>query len=335
MTAARPLAVGLTPMETRREVILGVADRAERCGYAAFFLAEGWGHDATVLLAEIAVRTPRIRLGTGVLNVWGRSAATLAMLATSLAEVTGGRFVLGLGAGSPPLAEGLHDVRFEAPVERLRLVTRQVRRLLDGERLEPSGPRGARPLRLAVRSAHPVPIQLAALAPRAVRLAGELAESWSPFLLPISALAGSIELLLEGAALAGGRERPQVCPSLPLAVAADPDQAQALAAWWIGFYLTAMGPLYPRSLRRAGFAGAVDQVLAAGSAPGSRPLPEGARSLVDEVTVCGDAERARTVLERWYRAGADMPVLVLPPGRPVEELLDTVEAMRPGPVRWS
>jgi len=104
--ARQRLAVGLTPMETRRPVVLHVAQRAEDLGYDAFFLAEGWGHDAAVLLAEVATRTSRITLGTGVLNVWGRTPASIAMLATSLHEISGGRFVLGLGAGSPPLAEG-------------------------------------------------------------------------------------------------------------------------------------------------------------------------------------------------------------------------------------
>ena len=87
MTPTRPLAVGVTPMETRREVIREVAVHAERCGYSAFFVAEGWGHDASVLLAEIALRTTRIQIGTGVLNVWGRSAATIAMLAASPPKV--------------------------------------------------------------------------------------------------------------------------------------------------------------------------------------------------------------------------------------------------------
>ena len=67
MDSSRPLGVGLTPLETRREVVLHVASRAEQLGYAAFYLAEGWGHDAAVLLAVVAVRTSRIRIGSGVL----------------------------------------------------------------------------------------------------------------------------------------------------------------------------------------------------------------------------------------------------------------------------
>ena len=79
------IAVGLTPMETRREVVVHLAERAEDLGYTGFFLAEGWGHDAGVLLAEIAMRTSRITLGTGILNIWGRTPASIAMLAASLA----------------------------------------------------------------------------------------------------------------------------------------------------------------------------------------------------------------------------------------------------------
>jgi alkanesulfonate monooxygenase SsuD/methylene tetrahydromethanopterin reductase-like flavin-dependent oxidoreductase (luciferase family) len=189
MTLERPLAVGLTPLETRRDVVLHVAAQAEQMGYTALFVAEDWGHDVSVLLSEIALRTDRIRLGTGVLNVWGRTPATIAMLATSLSDLSGGRFTLGLGAGSAQLAEGLHDVRFQAPVARLETVTRQVRRLLDGERIAPSHPEGSRPLRLAVRAAAPIPIHLAALGARSVRLCGEVAEGWYLFLLPASGLA--------------------------------------------------------------------------------------------------------------------------------------------------
>src|SRR6195952_542200 len=165
------LAVGLTPLETRRDVVLHVATRAESLGYDAFFMAEGWGHDASVLLNEVALRTSRIRIGTGVLNIWGRSAAQIAMLATSLHEVSEGRFVLGLGAGSPALAESLHDVAFREPVKRLEAVTRQVRALLDGGRVMPAN--GSRGLKLAVGPS-PVPIMLAALGPAAIRLTGEV-----------------------------------------------------------------------------------------------------------------------------------------------------------------
>ena len=305
--------VGVTPMETRREVVLRVADLAEELGFTAFHVAEGWGYDAGVLLAEIATRTSRIELGTGVLNVWGRSPASIAMLAAGLAEVSGGRFTLGLGAGSPQLAEGLHDVPFKAPVRRLGAVARQVRALLDGERLTPSN--GGRGLRLAVPT--PVPLHLAALGPAAVRLAGEVADAWSPFLQPLSGLKERMCLLEEGAARVG-RPRPQVMPGIPSALSPD------VAAWWVAFYLTSMGPLYATTLREQGFGAAVDTVVAANGRGVPPTVPPAAQVLVDELLLTG-----REGLDRWRAAGADMPIAVLPPGRPVDELEAVLRTFRP------
>jgi len=309
------LAVGLTPLETRRDVVLHVATRAESLGYDAFFVAEGWGHDASVLLAEVATRTSRIRIGTGVLNIWGRSAAQIAMLAASLHEISGGRFVLGLGAGSPTLAEGLHGVPFRDPVQRLAATTRQVRALLGGERVSPGN--GGPGLRLDV-GPYPVPITLAALGPAAIRTCGAVADAWSPFLFPVSALQDGIRLLAEGAA---GRPVPQVCPCVPAAMSPDPDRAEALASWWVKFYLTRMGPLYATRLRQLGLGAAVDQVVTA-----SGPTPE---ILLDELTLWGDAPTARVGLQRYCDAGADMPVITLPPNRSVEELDYILDSLAP------
>jgi alkanesulfonate monooxygenase SsuD/methylene tetrahydromethanopterin reductase-like flavin-dependent oxidoreductase (luciferase family) len=329
MMSSRPLAVGLTPMETRRDVVLHVATRAEELGYTALFLAEGWGRDVSVLLAEVALRTSRIGLGTGVLNVWGRSAGTIAMLAASLDELSGGRFVLGLGAGSPPLAEGLHDVPFRRPIARLGQVTRQVRRLLDGGRIVPSLSGGAKPLRLALQPASRIPIQMAALGPEAVRLTGELADAWYPFLLPRSGVKDGLRLLEEGAAKGGpDRPRPQFRPGIPVAVSPDAAAARDLASWWVTFYLTSMGPLYAGTLRNAGYSEAVDAVLDA-AAEGANHLPDAAGVLLDELTVWGDAASARTALDRWYDVGADMPVIVLPPGRELDDLDHILAALKP------
>jgi alkanesulfonate monooxygenase SsuD/methylene tetrahydromethanopterin reductase-like flavin-dependent oxidoreductase (luciferase family) len=324
--APRPLGVGVTPMETRREVVLRMATLAEELGYTAFSVAEGWGYDAAVLLTEIAARTTRIELGTGVLNIWGRSPASIAMLAAGLAEASDGRFALGLGAGSPQLAEGWHDVPFQAPVRRMATVARQVRGLLDGERLVRST--GNRGLRLAVPPRSRVPLNLAALGPAAIRLCGELADAWYPFLMPMSGLKEGMCLLDEGAARAA-RPRPQICPGIPTAVLPDPDAAREVTAWWLAFYLTSMGPLYAATLRNRGFGEAVDAVIAANPRGAPHTLPAAAQVLADELLISGGPDAARVGLDRWYAAGAEMPVIVLPPNRSVEELEHTLRTFRP------
>jgi alkanesulfonate monooxygenase SsuD/methylene tetrahydromethanopterin reductase-like flavin-dependent oxidoreductase (luciferase family) len=325
---ARAVAVGITPLETRHDVVLHLAKQAEALGFDAFLLAEGWGHDAAALLGAIAARTGRIRVGTGVLNIWGRTPAGIAMLAATLDALSDGRFVLGLGAGSPQLAEGWHDQAFTAPVTRLGAVARQVRALLDGERMTSSLAGGQRPLRMAVQPRRDIPVHLAALGPDAVRLAGEIADGWYPFLLPRSGLAEGLKLLNE-VAMSADRPVPLISPGLPVAVAADPATAQAIASWWVATYLLGMGPTYARSLRRHGFGAAVDAVLAANPTRRTTEVPANAQVLLDQLTVWGDADAGRSSVNTWFEAGAEMPVLVLPPGRPVAELEYALEVLRP------
>jgi alkanesulfonate monooxygenase SsuD/methylene tetrahydromethanopterin reductase-like flavin-dependent oxidoreductase (luciferase family) len=326
MTETRPLAVGITPMETRRDVLVRLATQAEDLGYSAFLVGEAWGHDASVVLAEVAMRTTRIRIGTGVLNVWGRSAATIAMLGTSLDELSDGRFLLGLGTGSPQLAEGLHDVTFQAPVTRLEATIRQVRRLLDGDRITPSNPGGSRPLRLGVRPPSHIPIAVAALGPDTVAVAEKLADIWFPFLTPASALTSATR---DVNAATTRRSLLQIWPAIPIAVSHDEAEARATASWWIAFYLTSMSPLYARNLRRLGLGAAVDEVLAANPTRGTANIPESAQVLLDELTIWGDPHRARASLDQWYAAGADMPVIVLPPNRPLDELEHALKTLSP------
>ncbi len=319
-------------METRRQVVLHLAERAEALGYDAFFLAEGWGHDAGVLLAEVATRTNRITIGTGILNIWGRTAASHrharheparglrrpVRARSRCRQPAAGRRV-STTSTSPRRSSG------SAPV------TRQVRRLLAGERLEPTVERANRPLKLAVTPQTAIPIYLAALGPSAIRLAGELADGWCPFLLPLSGLDAGLRLLEEGMARGDpGRTRSRPSPRASRQRSStDPAKALEMASWWVSFYLVSMGPLYRKTLRRLGHGDAVDEVLAANPTPRTFEVPESARVLLDELTLWGDAEQARAALDRWYAAGAEMPTLTLPPGRPVEELDHILESMRP------
>src|SRR5215471_3280720 len=91
------IGLSVMPLETRRGAIIGLATQGDRLGYDGFFMPEAWGYDMTVLLAEAAARTTRITIGTGILGIWNRSAATIAMAAATLHAISGGRFVLGLG----------------------------------------------------------------------------------------------------------------------------------------------------------------------------------------------------------------------------------------------
>jgi alkanesulfonate monooxygenase SsuD/methylene tetrahydromethanopterin reductase-like flavin-dependent oxidoreductase (luciferase family) len=252
------------------------------------------------------------------------------MAAATLASVSGHRFILGLGASTPQLTEGLHDVPFTAPVPRMRRTLEQVRALLRGERIPLAVATGARPLKLNVPPVPDLPIYLAALGDASVRLAGELADGWSPFIYPRRCLGQGVARLREGAARGGHPERvPAVSPSLPAVVADDPAAAREGAAWFVAFYLVSMGTLYRQSLTRQGFGKEVEAVLAANAPKFTGAVPPEAEVLLDELTVFGTPPEARRRLSRWHEAGADLPVLLLRPNRPVEELEYTLDALRP------
>src|SRR5690349_16743204 len=129
------IGIGFTPFETRVDVMVRLAVQADQLGLDHVGVAEGWTHDSTLVLAEIAAKTKRIGIGTSVLSVWGRTPATIAMAATGLQRLSDGRFTLGIGAGSPPLAAGLHGREWQHPVGRMRATVEAVRALLAGDRL--------------------------------------------------------------------------------------------------------------------------------------------------------------------------------------------------------
>ena len=115
-----------------------------------------------------------------------------------------------------------------------------------------------------------------------------------------------------------------------MAIAPSFDEARRLASWWVAFYLTSMGPLYARTLRDHGLGEEVDTVLAANRSLRTATVPDSAQRLLDELVIWGEPAAARSALDRWYAGGADMPVLVLPPNRPLKELDAALDTLRTG-----
>jgi alkanesulfonate monooxygenase SsuD/methylene tetrahydromethanopterin reductase-like flavin-dependent oxidoreductase (luciferase family) len=323
---SRRIGVAFTPFETRADVILRLSSMAEDLGFDRVDIAEGWTHDSTILLAQVAERTDSIGLGTSVVSAWGRTPATIALGAASLQRCSGGRFSLGIGASSPPLTEGFHGVTWDRPLARLRETLTAVQALLRGER-QPNPADGARPLRLGVVPDDDVPIVLAALSPGSIRLAGELADGWAPFLWARSRIDDGRALLSEGESRSDPAGATRVAVGVPVALAADERGARTLAAWWLSTYATRMGPLYPRMLsERFGMANAVKAVVEAAPDGQTPELPAVAEGLADEVTLFGTYDQTHAAIDQWFAAGADSVNLVLPPNRPEQELVEILDA---------
>jgi F420-dependent oxidoreductase-like protein len=158
---------------------------AERLGVDFVWSHESWGLDAATPLAFMAARTSRIRLGSGIMQAGTRTPALVAMTALSLASMSSGRFVLGLGVSGPQVIEGWHGLRFDRPLTRMREIVDIVRHVARGERLTFKGHVYELPLpdgegKALRSSAQPreMPIYLATLSPRGLELTGEIADGW-------------------------------------------------------------------------------------------------------------------------------------------------------------
>jgi F420-dependent oxidoreductase-like protein len=161
-------------------------ETADRLGVDSAWSAEAWGMDAVAMLAYLAARTSRIRLGSGIMQVSARTPAMTAMTALSLAHLSHDRFCLGLGLSGPQVVEGLHGAAFDRPLARLREYVAVVKMALAGERLVFDGEhiqlprRGGegKPLRLSMAPKPNLPIYLATLGERSLELTGEIADGW-------------------------------------------------------------------------------------------------------------------------------------------------------------
>lgn len=328
--AERSLGIAFSPLERRRELIVELSVLAEECGYDAVALGEGWTWDVHLVLGEIAARTTRIRLVSTVVSTYSRTPASLAMSAATLSSQSGGRYILGLGASSQTLTEGFHDVDYAAPVATLRRTVEQARALLRGERHETT--HEVRALKLGADDVPHVPIHIGALAPRALRLTGELAEGWLPFLVPPAQLATFVERIDEGRA-ARSPDLPAaigVAPTIPTAVSADEEEARAVMNRLLSMYILAMGEFYGPFLEGIGFAEEVAAIRDANERPNDGVIPAEAARLLEEQTIAGSPKEARARLEEWYAGGAELPFVTLVPGAPEALLRETVVSMAPG-----
>lgn len=247
---------------------------AERLGLDSVWSAEAWGHDALTPLAYIAARTTSLRLGTGIAQVGARTPAMLAMSALSMQSLSKGRFVLGLGVSGPQVMEGWHGVRFSAPVDVTRETIDIVRMITRGDRLDYKGSAYTLPLPesagrsiRAMSPAAPVPIYVASLGPRNLRMTGEIADGWiGTSFMPETADAFLTHL--RAGAEAGGRSLADLDLVVPVAVefTDDVDDASRRHARGYAFTFGAMGSreknFYNDAFTRQGFGDDVRAVQA-------------------------------------------------------------------------
>jgi F420-dependent oxidoreductase-like protein len=318
------LGLGLGYSGARVQVDVQAVQDAERLGYTSVWTAESYGSDAVVPLAWVGALTYRIQLGTAILQMAARTPAMTAMTAMTLDALSGGRALLGLGVSGPQVVEGWHGQPFGKPLGRTREYVAIVRAILARKQpLEHSGEhyqipyRGpgatglGKPLRSILHARADLPIYLAAIGPRNVALAAELADGWLPVFFSPDRAGLFHDALAEGfarAGAAGKRERFDVAPMAPVVVGPDVDACRARVKPRIALYVGGMGArgrnFYFDLACRYGYeepAVRIQDLYLAGRRPEAEAVVPDA--LVDEVALCGPRERIRERLAAWRDAG--------------------------------
>jgi F420-dependent oxidoreductase-like protein len=300
-----------------------MALEAERLGFDSVWSAEAYGSDAVTLITWVAARTERIGVGTAIMQMPARTPAATAMTAVTLDHLTRGRFRLGLGVSGPQVSEGWHGVAFGKPLERTREYVRIVRTILRRE--EPlefhgehydvplSGGTGlGKPLKTIV---HPLradlPIYLAAIGPKNVALAAEIADGWLPTFYSAAHPEVFEESIGEGLARSGRpREAFDVAPFVMVALGDDVQACRDFVKPLLALYVGGMGArgrnFYTTLVGRYGYeadaAKVQDLYLEGRKGEAAGAIPD---ALVDEVALVGPKARIADRLGLWREAGVD------------------------------
>ncbi|OBH12773.1 LLM class F420-dependent oxidoreductase [Mycobacterium sp. E1747] len=311
-----------------------LAVAAEQLGFDSLWVAEGYGSDAVSVLAWLAAQTKRIKLGSSIMQIPGRPPTMTAMSAATLDTLSDGRFSLGLGLSGPQVSEGWYGVRYGSPLTRTREYVDVLRMTLARHRVEyhgdtidlplPDGP--GKPLKLTIATVQSrIPILLAAIGPRNVALAGEIADGWMPTFFSPEHVDALRAPLIEGVRSAGRDPTSvKVCPQVPFRIDEDVDRARDAMRPILSLYVGGMGALeknfYAKLMAQYGFANEARRIqelfLSGRKSEAARALtPE----MIDSTCLCGPVGRVRERLNAYAGAGVDT-LLLLPTASAAEDL---------------
>jgi len=310
VTANRRMRIGvhLGHWEKEANDVVGLAREAESLGFDSAWVSETWGSDGVALASAIASGTERIGIGTGILQMPGRTPAMAAMSALTIDHLSGGRFQLGLGVSGPQVVEGWHGQAFDDPLGRTREYVEIVRSVLRRkEPLTAAGPHyplpigDGRPLVTNVRPLRAdVPIYLAAMGPRNVALAVEIADGWLPlFFSPDHVDAFELPQLPEGFDVA-----PMVRVAIDDDIAVARDALRPTIALYVGSFGSRGVNFYRDLVVRFGFADAAAAIQEA-ALDGRRDDATAAvpDELIDAVALVGPPGAIRDRLGAFEAAG--------------------------------
>jgi len=303
---------------------LPLIQEADDLGFHSVWSAEAYGSDAVSTIAWVAAKTSRIGVGTAIMQIPARTPALTATTALTLDQLSGGRFLLGLGVSGPQVVEGWHGVAFGKPLARTREYVEIVRSVWRRDKplefkgayyqVPYAGPDATglgKPLKSIIHATRQIPIYLAAIGPKNVALAAEVADGWLPVFFSPDRMPLFRQWLDAGFRAAGGSKSLatfDVAPTVPVVQGPDVDMCRAFVKPRLALYVGGMGArgknFYNELVRRYGYeeaAGAIqDHYLAGRREQAAAAVPD---ALVDEVALCGPRERIKEHVSRWTGSG--------------------------------
>jgi len=325
--------LGYAPPGTNPVELVPLVQHAEELGYDSAWAAEAWGTDAVSVLAWLAASTSRIKIGSAIMQIPGRTPANTAMTAATLDLMSGGRFILGLGTSGPQVVEGWHGQPWGKPLGKTREYIEIVRTALrrevvahEGEhyRIPYDGPGATglgKPLKMMMRPLRAdIPIYLAAIGPKNVALAAEIADGWLPIFVDPERFDDAF-----GPSIAGARPGFEIAATVSVLVGDDVGALRDALKPYIALYVGGMGAkgknFYNSLVSRYGWeaqAARIQELYLGGQQRDAiAAVPD---QLVDALALVGPKERIRDRLAAWR----DTPVTTLVVGSPQPEALDVL-----------
>jgi len=319
------LGIGAVSFGPKVRIDLELIQRAEALGFDSAWTAEAYGNDAVTTATWVLAHTSRIKVGTAIMQIPARTPSMAAMTAMTLDQLSGGRFILGLGPSGPQVIEGWHGVPYGKPLTRTREYITIIRKILAREEpLEFHGSeyeipvRGAattglgKPLKSILHGNPRIPIYTASISPAGLRCAAEVADGVFPMMVdPERFDVSYLPYLKEGFAKAGGGKSLAdfaVLPGVSVIVTDEPEKARMAVKGGMALYIGGMGArdknFYNDLTKRLGYGEAAvriqDLFLAGKKAEAAAAVPD---ALLDAVHLVGPRDRIRDRLAAWKEAG--------------------------------
>ncbi|MHB8566907.1 MAG: LLM class flavin-dependent oxidoreductase [Nitrososphaerales archaeon] len=302
------------------EALTAIAREADGLGFGYFWLPEAWSLEAFSAASHLLSKTEKIRIGTGIVNVYSRSAALIGMGCATLDQIAHGRFLLGLGSSGRGLIESFHGLRFEKPLERTKEYVVVIRKVARGESVDYSGDllKLSR-FKLFTKPVESLEIYLGAIGEKNLKLAGEICDGAIITMYPFSRLGVAMNAI--GGTANRGKKLFAYFPTMLTGSNEELGRAREQVARNIAFYVASMGGYYSSNLSKLGFGDEVKKIIDAHS--GNKGTVSG--ELIDELALVGDQN---TILDRVARIPIGVHPVLAFSAKTSGEVMSAINSMR-------